>query len=112
VHEDCFADIRPKERIGVALANAPNTVNGSFICLEDSTTGVFAFECAFSVRWSSLVHRLRLLIFLPVFAMKTPVLNASPATTRIIRSRIFRLHRPKLDAINFRNAFCSPRYTQ
>jgi hypothetical protein len=44
-----------------------------FICLEISTTGVFAFECAFSVRSSSLVHRLRLLIFLPVFAIKTPV---------------------------------------
>jgi hypothetical protein len=44
-----------------------------FICLEISTTGVFAFECAFSVRSSSLVHRLRLLIFLRVFAIQTPV---------------------------------------
>ena len=27
-----------------------------FICLEILITGVLAFECAFSVRWSPLVH--------------------------------------------------------
>ena len=42
-----------------------------FICLEIFTTGVFAFECAFSVRQSPLVHGTRLVTFFAVFATVT-----------------------------------------
>ena len=38
-----------------------------FICLEILTTGDFAFECAFSVRWSSLDQRTCLIA---LFALK------------------------------------------
>ena len=35
-----------------------------FISLETLTTGVLSFECAFNVRWSSLVHNVRFVAFL------------------------------------------------
>jgi len=40
-----------------------------FICLEIRTTGVLAFECAFSSRWSSSVHRARVTFLLLVLAI-------------------------------------------
>jgi hypothetical protein len=56
--------------------------------LEISTTGVFAFEYAFSARRSSLVHGFGFLIFLAVFAIKAPVFNDHPRNIEKFELRI------------------------